>query len=227
MEYRSEEQKSGCTEAQGFGVDGNEQEKDRLRAKCAYLAPWMKRLFWLVIPMIVMVIVTTDTVKNMMPSFKFVGAAVSVLCHLFYGIFLLKMSSQEKRYKTAGICRMVVAAVGAAIAFISGLESVTVISLVSVGFSIAGEYNEYKGHAAVMESLDMNAAVNWDKLCKWFVVVFAAIPVLLLMMIMIPAMAALFLLVFIADLLAIVVVSIIKLVYIYRTASLMEAYAAQ
>lgn len=202
--------------------DNNEM----LREKCAYLAPWMKRIFWLVIPIIVTMIITTDTLKNLVPSFQTVGTAVNVVCFGCYGFFLLKMSSKEELYKTAGICRIVVAVLGVLSMGISQMAVLVAVSLASAGFSIVGEYREYRGHAAVTKGLDGYSSVDWDRLCRWFIVTFAAIPVSLLMMVMIPAMWGVWILALLAAIIGVIVVSIIKLVYIYRTAAILEEIGA-
>lgn len=199
------------------------ENTERLSKKAAFLGKWMRRLFWLVIPMVLSIILGTNTVQNLSYTLYAVGVVLNIFCFLAYGILLLKMAPEEEKYKTAGICRIAVGAVGVLSIFITGNIAVTLMSIVSFIFSVTGEYNEYKGHAAALSGIDNELSEKWEKLWKWYIGMFIAIAVSLVIMLL---MAILGLIILLVSLIGILVVSVIKLVYIYSSAESLNNYAA-
>jgi len=85
-----------------------------------------------------------------------------------------------------------------------------------------GRYWEYQSHGAVLAGLDDELAEKWPKLWKWEVGLFLGIFGCILLLFITPNLAAF---AFLADAIGLLVVAILRLVYLYRTAKLFREYA--
>jgi hypothetical protein len=87
--------------------------------------------------------------------------------------------------------------------------------------ALVGEYNEYMGHSAVLTGVDNELSEKWEVLWKWYIGLFLGMFGCILLMLIIPILGAIAL---IGAAIGLVVVGILKLVYLYRTAKLFREY---
>ena len=95
------------------------------------------------------------------------------------------------------------------------------ILLPMMAVSLYSTYQEYQAHAEVLDGLDDELAENWRKLWKWEVGFLIGIVGCLLLVII---SAVLGLMALIVVVIGLVVVSILKLVYLYRMAKFFREY---
>lgn len=203
-----------------------EAAKNALIAKQApILGKWLWILFWLVIPSTVAGIMTMDTVAEWFPGVFFAGQILSGICSAAYGYILLQLSQQETKYKTAGIYALIASAASLLIVFISGVNGTPdwtlVITLPAAVIGIIGEYNEYLAHSDVLNDVNREMSENWRVLWKWYIGLFGAMLGSILILIIIPILGAL---VIIGSAIGVAIISIVKLVYLYRTAKIFREY---
>lgn len=214
--------KDGMAEERIRRRDREVQKKEMMIKKAEFLGPWMKRLFWLVIPMAVSVVLTMDTVKNISYTAYEVGSLLNIITFLVYGIFLLKMSREEEYYKKAGIFRIITAAASILSYFMSLNGLIIITALVTFVITILGEYNEYYGHSAVLKGIDDELSENWKKLWKWYIGMFIAVAASVLLIFILSMLGAFIIL---ASIIGIIVVSIVKIVYVYKSADALKRFA--
>lgn len=189
-----------------------------LKQRGTFLAKWMWVLFWLFIPAQVASIMT-----EWIPGLETAGNILSFACTAVYGLVLLKMSSQEQGYRTAGVLTLVVGILSLVTIAANQLHvflilTVSVLNAVVVMFSY---YYEFNAHADVLEGVDSELSEQWRKLWKWMLGATIALVIgLLFTLILIGALVVL------AALIAILVISILKLVYLFRTAQAFQDVAA-
>lgn len=207
-----------------------EDEANRQAAiakRAPVLGKWLWILFWLFIPSSIASLMTNENVTVLLPRLYIPGLILSAVCSASYGAILLRLTSEEEKYKTAGICSLICGAVNLVIAVISGgAEIPTWTLLISIPASIVsfvGEYNEYTAHSIVLTGVDNDLSDKWSALWKWFIGSFCAMLGSLLVIVISPILG---LLVTLAAVIALIVVSILKLVYLYRTANAFRAYMA-
>ncbi len=190
------------------------------------LGKWLWILFWLVIPGMLAGIMTTESIVKLLPAIDLPGQILNVFCSAAYGLILLKLKSAHDYYRISGICYLVGAAVSTAIACTSGGSVVPTwgwILILPVGIiSLAGEYHEYIGHAGVLGDVDNELSVNWKNLWKWYIRMIAGILGSFIIMLVAPTLGFLMLL---GAGIGFIGASIMKLVYLYKTAKLFRAYA--
>lgn len=197
-------------------------EEARLAAiakRAPVLGKWLWFLFWLVVPGSVASLLSLEIIAESAPGVFLAGEILSALCSGAYGLILLRLSSEEDRYKTAGLCVLAGAAVSALIAFISGGgEAPTwtlLLSLPAAIASLVGEYNECAAHSIMLDGLDNELSEKWEQLWKWTLGCYCGLIGGLVLVFIIPVLG---LLVVLASAIGVLVTSILKLIRLYGTA---------
>ena len=208
-----------------------EAEKIREAAiakRAPVLGKWLWILFWLIIPSSIASLMTNENIAGAIPSVFVPGQILSAICSFVYGFILIRLTSEEERYRTAGICALVSGAVSVLIACISGGPEVPtwtlLISIPAAIVAFVGEYNEFTAHSIVLTGLDNELSEKWSSLWKWYIGMYGAMLGSLLIIVIIPILG---LLVTLAAAIGLIVVSILKLVYLYRTAKLFREYPVE
>ena len=195
-----------------------EEEQQRIDRNAQLLGKWLWVLFWLIIPSAIGSLMTNDTILTLFPQLEVPGQIINILCSVAYMVILLKISPVERDYRTAGICYLLgVVMATLVLVLIDAFLAVSILALPMVIVSIVAEYYEMHAHAAVLYGVDDELAAKWLKLWRWNLYTYGAMIASLVLMIVV---AMLGLLVLMAAMIALIVVSICKLVYLYRTAKL-------
>lgn len=200
------------------------QRRRELDRRAPVLGKWLWLLFWLVIPNVLGNLMSNETVASAFPGLRVPGEVVNVLCTLAYGVILWQLRRLEDGYRAAAVCSMAGAAGVLLALFVTETAGAGIALLLLVPVMIVqlyGTYREYNAHAAMLDGADDTLAENWRKLWKWEIgLLLGLIGCFLLAMIA----GILGLLALLADAIGIIVVSILKLVYLYRTAKLFREH---
>lgn len=201
-----------------------EARKKALAEDAAVLARWLWPLFWLIVPGTIAGLMSDDTLSAYWPGLVIPGEILGFLCTVAYGLFLLKLAGVNERYRTAGICLLVGTVVSTPVTLLAFGAAWTLVVLLPVAaVALAGEYQEYIGHAEVLEPVDLELSEKWRRLWKWYIGTFLA----LFAGFFVALISALLgLLVMLASVIGTIVVSILKLVYLWRTARTFREYEA-
>ena len=206
-------------------IEAEEQRKGAIAKRAPVLGKWLWIIFWLVIPSSIGSIMAHETTAKILPGLFMPGQIINAICSLIYGAILLKLGSEEDRYRTAGICALIAGASSALAAMINGGSDgatwILIFTLPAAIVAIVGEYNEYMAHSAVLSGVDNELSEKWEVLWKWYIGLFAGIFGSILLMLIIPVLGAIAV---IGATIGTVVVSILKLVYLYRTAKIFREY---
>ena len=205
-----------------------ETEKMRIAAimkRAPFLGKWLWILFWLVIPASIASVMTNDTVAGAIPAVLVPGQILSAVSSCVYGFVLIRLASEEERYRTAGICTLICGAVSALVAYVSGGPEASswklLLLIPAVIVSFVGKYHEFTAHAIVLTDLDYILSEKWSNLWKWYIGIHGAIIGGLLFAIVSPVLG---LLITLGASIGIIVVDILLLVYLYRTAKRFRSY---
>ena len=204
--------------------EAEERRLAAIAAKAPVLGKWLWVLFWFVVPSTIVSVLTNQTVAGAVPGLGMVGEILKGALAVAYGGILLKLASQENRYRTAGICAMITGVVTLVLALVSGGESAAwtlLFTIPALVVGLVGEYNEYAANNAVLMGVDEDMAEKWAMLWKWYITANGAMLVSMLALFILPVLAALVMLV---AAIGVVIVSIRKLIYLYRTAKIFREY---
>lgn len=204
------------------------ERKARLARRAPFFGKWLWVLFWLFVPSALAGLMTNDNVVQWLPGLFWPGEILNFVCLMAYGLILLKLSSEEECYRAAGICTLVAAAVGFLTDCIShasgGAAWTLLLTLPAAIVVLVGEYREYTGHAAVLVGVDAVLSEKWERLWKWYIWSFGGLLGGTFAALLIPLLG---LLVMLAAAIGVLVVSILKLVYLYQTAKIFRIYPVE
>ncbi len=186
--------------------------------KNAFLAKWIGYLFFMVIPATLCGIIFN---KTLFPKMADVGNVVDMIITLIYCAILLVMSKAGKGYLISAICT----AVAVVINYVTGMgDNLVFLAIISVPLGFAGEYFEYTTHAELLYGVDSVLAEKWKNLWKWYIGLFAATVGCLLVMAIVPLLG-LFLIMAVA--IGLAVISVLKIVYLYKTSKAFDEYKTE
>ena len=205
-----------------------EAEKARAAAaakRAPVLGKWLWILFWLIIPSTIASLMTNENIAGSIPSVFVPGQILSAVCSALYGLILVKLATEEARYLTAGVCGLICGAVNVLLACVSGGGELPpwtlLISLPATIVSLVGEYQEFEAHSVVLSGVDDDLSEKWTEFWKWYIGMYAGVFGGLLLAFIIPVLG---LLVSLAAAIGLIVVGIMRLVYLYRTAKAFRDY---
>lgn len=202
-----------------------QEERDLLARRIPILGKWLWILFWLIIPSSIGSLLGNDTISQLSPGLYLVGVVLNTATRLIFGLILLKLGSENFYYKVSGICCLIAGGLSLVSTLLTGnaenpiWEQLLMLPAAIVG--IIAEYNEYTGHAEVLEKLDPDLSEKWTKLWVWYLSMTLCIVGCVVLLFIAPMLAALILL---GSAIGVAVVSVIKLLYLYRTAKLFREY---
>ena len=208
--------------------EGNFRAKKISEREAHFLGKWLMILFWLVVPSTIAGILGNEKIVSDY-GLWLTGNIIGIICSLVYGLILMKLSSAEESYKTAGIC-LLVGAAGTFLGFILGLTMnqaatalLVMIGLVNLVVGLYGTYAEFEAHSEVLKGLDDELSEKWLKLWKWYLwSLIGLISCILLIFISLILGCILC----ICAVIGIIIVSILKLVYLYQTSAFFTEYRA-
>lgn len=206
-------------------VEAEAQEKAAIAQRTPILGKWLWVIFWLIIPSTIASLMTNDTIASYFPALYLPGQILNAAISIAYGVILIKLADLEERYRTAGRYGLIAGLVSAVLAIITGAGDppawTLLITLPAAIIAIIGEYNECLAHSAVLTGVNNNLSEEWLNLWKWYIGSYAAMLVSLLLVLIIPILG---LLVILAASIVMIIIGILKLVYLYRTAKAFREY---
>lgn len=204
------------------------------KAEAAKQAPilgkWLWLIFWLIIPGSIGSLLTDRTIIQYMPGLHFPGQIINTICFIIYGVALLKLAGVDNRYKKAGVYLLISGGVSVVEALVVGTANAAqtppwtlLLTIPAAIIALIGEYNEYMGHSAVLSGVDNELSEKWEVLWPWYIGLFLGMFGCILVMLIAPVLGAIAIL---GCAIGIIVVGILKLVYLYRTAKIFREYPA-
>ena len=199
------------------------------REDAAVLAGRLWPLFWLIVPGTIAGLMSDEALSAHWPDLASLGEILGILCSVVYGLLLLSLAKVNGGYRAAGACTLFVVAAGVIVQVLGGSGDphnversiALILTFLSGVAALVGECAECTSHAEVLEPVDIALSQRWRRLWKWYIgaylALFAGIFVTLLS-------AWLGLLVMTASTVGSLVVAILKLVYLWRTARTFREY---
>lgn len=213
---------SGTPEYMRWQMAAEEVRQGVIARKVPFFAKWMWILFLMVIPDSIVAILTLDFVIERLPWMQLIGGLLGLVCSVVSGLILIKMSEKEHQYQIAGVFMIITSVINTATEVFRVPESwAFFIALPTLFLGFFATYNEFMAHASAMSGIDDVMAEKWRNLWKWFVRTFLCSLGSVLLILMMPLVG---LVAFLGSTIGVVVVSIGKLVYLYRSAKICRGY---
>jgi len=206
-------------------IEAEEMRKAAIAKRAPVLGKWLWIAFWLIIPSTIGSLMANDTVAEVFPGLFLPGQIINAVCSLTYGAILLKLGSVDEDYRAAGICALIAGGVGAVTAIYNGPGEAAgwtlIFTLPAAVVALVGEYKEFMAHSMVLAGVDNELSEKWENLWKWNIGLTLGIFGCILVVVILPILA---LLAMVGVAIGILVVGILKLVYLYRTAKIFREY---
>lgn len=199
------------------------EQQERLTCRARFLGKWLRVLFWLFIPSMLAVFLSGELMTGLFPALSYFGMILSVVVSLVYSGVLLMLGREEQGYRTAGICNLVALAVNTLALCFFRMQLAMLLSLVAEILSLVAVYKEFSAHRDVSEDYDPRLAHRWGALWKWYLGICVAMLLSVLLAWGLPNLALLILL--LADI-AVIVVGIVRLWYLYRMSRMLLTWEA-
>lgn len=155
-------------------------------------------------------------IVNAYPLYVYGAAAIGGIVLLGAGIWLIIKTRQSNAGKNNNGCEETENVKAPA-----QLSPVSLFIIPAMIVSLVGEYNEYSAHAEVVGDVAPVLSDKWTGLWKWYIGMTLGLLGSILLMLIIPILG---LLVALVTAIGTIVVSILKLVYLYRTAKVFREY---
>lgn len=200
-----------------------EARRVEIAENAPFFCKWVGLLFWLSVFSEVVGLVTDERFAEWVPGLYWTGTILGLLGSAGYIAVLLFLSAKNSRYRTAAVCLAVVLLVNGIVVF-SGIGYAgwsLILTLPAAVVSLAGEYQEFQGYAEILLHADGSLSEKWRKLWKWDIGSFLASIVCAFLVLLSPLLGAA---AFLVSMLALLVVGIAKMVYLWRTARVFRAY---
>ena len=187
------------------------------------MAKWLWVLFWANIASIIINLIKIESSE----IYTAVQSGSTLICALIICASLYMMRSEDKRYGLAALFQLIAVAFNFCISFIFGSLDASffaiLISLVSSVLSLLAVYNEYHAHSCIVGGLDCDLGDRWQKLWVWQIIGIAGTFIALLLTILAAGFGAV-LVILVA--IYVLVIQIIYLVTLYRSAKAYRAVVA-
>ena len=175
-------------------IESEKMRKAAIAKRAPVLGKWLWIIFWLVIPSSIGSIMSHETTAKILPGLLMPGQIINAICSLTYGAILLKLGSEEDRYRTAGICALIAGVSSALAAMINGGSDgatwILIFTIPAAIVAIVGEYNEYMAHSAVLSGADNELSEKWEVLWKWYIGLFLGMFGCIIVMLILPILGA-------------------------------------
>ena len=198
------------------------------REDAAVLAGRLWPLLWLVVPGTIAGFLSDEALSAHWPDLASLGEILGILCSVVYGLLLLSLARVNGGYRAAGACTLFVAVAGIIIQSLGGGDPrnvergiALILTLLAGVAALVGECAECTSHAEVLEPVDMALSQRWRRLMKWYVGLFLGTFAGILVALFSQWLG---LLVMTASTVGSLVVAILKLVYLWRTARTFREY---
>ncbi|MBQ7346171.1 MAG: hypothetical protein IJW45_08965 [Oscillospiraceae bacterium] len=191
---------------------------DQRRKELPPLVRCLTFLFWLTIATSVISLLANEM---FFPEYRVQLVFLSAISMFAYSLVLLALSKICDGYRIAGVCGLVFTALDLIADLNEGIELVWIFLLAAAIFGFFMEYQEYLAHADAVEEYDSAVAEQWRSLWLWklWVTIASIASVFLALFTQFLAAMVLF-----AATIAGIIISVIHMVYLYRTARVCRNY---
>ena len=208
-------------------IEAEKQHKAMLVKRAEVMGKWLWIMFWLMIGANVPALLSNDYFAQHLPGLYLAGAICGLLFNLACCLILLKLGREYDGYRVAGILFLVGSVISALRGIINWMNpdavGLVLLSLPAAVANIAATYQEYIAHSAVLVGVDDVLSEKWGALWRWYIRCYLGMFGCVVLMGFAPLLGVV--LVF-AAIIALLVMAIMEIVYLYRTAKIFREYTA-
>ena len=209
-----------------FNAEPNAEKAPRyseaIVSRAPLMAKWLMTMFWANIAQIIINFIKIESSV----VYTTTQAILVNVCTLIICLALFQMRGEDKRYRLAALFMLVPIVLdtvfGVVIGYGDSIGMVILIALISVILSLLATYNEFHAHSCIVGGLDSELGDRWQKLWVWQIIGIAGTFVSLLLTGLAAGLGVVLVLIVA---IYVLVIQIIYLVTLYRSAKAYRAVA--
>ncbi|MBR6630108.1 MAG: hypothetical protein IKL03_09175 [Bacteroidaceae bacterium] len=209
-----------------FNAEPNTEKAPRyseaIVSRAPLMAKWLMTMFWANIAQIIINFIKIESSV----VYTTTQAILVNVCTLIICLALFQMRGEDKRYRLAALFMLIPIVLdtvfGVVIGYGDSIGMVILVALISVILSLLAAYNEFHAHSCIVGGLDSELGDRWQKLWVWQIIGIAGTFVSLLLTVLAAGLGAVLVLIVA---IYVLVIQIIYLVTLYRSAKAYRAVA--
>lgn len=219
--------KDSCDKLQGCAQqpETRQKQKERVAEYAPLLGKWLWILFWVVIVVNIFSLADNSHVLISNPNLYMFAQIVSVIGNVACALILLKLSPVDNRYHTAGICGLIAQGLSLLLTVVSGTGVSSswslLITLPAAALNLYALYNECSAHSSLLKGIDNELSLKWSKIWKWRIYTLLGLIASTVLLVIAPGLG---LICVVVAVIALLIVYVLQIIYIYKTANIFREY---
>lgn len=210
-----------------FNAEPNTEKAPRyseaIVSRAPLMAKWLMTMFWANIAHIIINFIKIESSV----VYTAIQSTLVFICSLVICLSLFKMRGEDERYGRAALFQLIPLVINLIPTLVMDSYNTLVwlsvlVSLIAAVFSLLATYNEFHAHSCIVGSLDCELGDRWQKLWVWQIIGIAGTFVSLLLTVLAAGLGAVLVLIVA---IYVLVIQIIYLVTLYRSAKAYRAVA--
>jgi len=209
-----------------FNAEPNTEKAPRyseaIVGRAPLMAKWLMTMFWVNIAHIIINFIKIESSV----VYTTTQAILINVCTLILCLALFQMRGEDERYGRAALFTLIPVVLdtvfGILIGYGDSTGMVIFVALISVILTLLATYNEFHAHSCIVGGLDSELGDRWQKLWVWQIIGIAGTFVSLLLTVLAAGLGAVLVLIVA---IYVLVIQIIYLVTLYRSAKAYRAVA--
>lgn len=211
----------------GFNAEPNTEKAPRyseaIVSRAPLMAKWLWVMFWANIAHIIINFIKIESSV----VYTAIQNILIAICSLVICLSLFKMRGEDERYGRAALCQLIPLVINLIPTLVMDSYNTLVwlsvlVSLIAAVLTLLATYNEFHAHSCIVGGLDCELGDRWQKLWVWQIIGIAGTFVSLLLTVLAAGLGAVLVLIVA---IYVLVIQIIYLVTLYRSAKAYRAVA--
>ena len=210
-----------------FNAEPNTEKSPRyseaIVSRAPLMAKWLMTMFWVNIAQIIINFIKIESSV----VYTAIQSTLGLICSLVICLSLFKMRGEDERYGRAALFQLIPLVINLIPTLVMDSYNTLVwlsvlVSLIAAVLTLLATYNEFHAHSCIVGGLDCELGDRWQKLWVWQVIGIAGTIVALLLTILAAGLGVVLVLIVA---IYVLVIQIIYLVTLYRSAKAYRAVA--
>lgn len=210
-----------------FNAEPNTEKTPRyseaIVSRAPLMAKWLMTMFWANIAHIIINFIKIESSV----VYTAIQSTLVLICSLVICLSLFKMRGEDERYGRAALFQLIPLVINLVPTLVMDSYNTLVwlsvlVSLIAAVLTLLATYNEFHAHSCIVGGLDSELGDRWQKLWVWQIIGIAGTFVSLLLTVLAAGLGAVLVLIVA---IYVLVIQIIYLVTLYRSAKAYRAVA--
>lgn len=202
-------------------LSNNRPLTDKVLRNSPILAKWLMKIFILHLVVTILEGINNDYTQPFLGKLATVISVAVIIFQVLMALCFIKLEPTDRRFRTVGVLTLILVVItvfSVVIVYVPGLVNLAIFATIgSLVVSLLTYYYMIKAYANVVEDADIRLSRKWDEIWKWYVISILMTLGGTLLIVLIPMLGVILTAI---GTIAMLVLSILTLVYQYKSAKL-------